>query len=446
MSKIPQPRGCGFQENEISMNDTALANREIGIFNCFQENEHLLNSASVANREINIFNGFHDKETIDNSVSVANKEFKIFNGLQENEPFRNSTSVANTEIGIFNEFREYEKLAEKESNFQARFNSSQNDELAKFNRLYKSLEDKIKVLHHSIGDDSYNGVDNALVDINDILQLTDFVETYEKANDMIKETEDSISNFLKSTPSPQGSLLPSLKRSSHENSNSFEENEQESSEDFSYVEDDELKNTKREVKSLKNEVNALQNKVEELDQQIIEFSPQRKSVREPIRSRNVSSPRNTSSFSPRIMRNKLRTMQKRVEEGDVNTMYSLGACYALGDGVPQDKEKALYYYNLAAEKGSRNAQYAAAACYSYGKGTEVDKNKAFELFLSAAEKGHPKAQFAVGHFYEYGQGGVERDHEKAKEWYKKAANQGHFAAKKFLDECYSESSNFDDNE
>ena len=80
---------------------------------------------------------------------------------------------------------------------------------------------------------------------------------------------------------------------------------------------------------------------------------------------------------------------------------------------------------MAAKQGHMNAQYSAATCYSYGKGTEVDKEKAFKLYLSSAEKGLDKAQFAVGHFYEFGQGGVEKNHEIAVEWYQKAANQGH---------------------
>ena len=54
------------------------------------------------------------------------------------------------------------------------------------------------------------------------------------------------------------------------------------------------------------------------------------------------------------------------------------------------------------------------------------------MYLKAAEQGFDKDQFAVGHFYEYGQVGVEKNHEKAMEWYIKAANQGHKASLKVL--------------
>lgn len=152
-----------------------------------------------------------------------------------------------------------------------------------------------------------------------------------------------------------------------------------------------------------------------------------KKIYQPTETPNsTTSPR--SCPSPRTARNKIKNLMSKAENGDAKAQYSLGACYALGEGVAQDKKKALEYYLLAAEQGDRNAQFAAAACYSYGKGTEQDKNRAFELYLQAAKQGHDKAQFAVGHFYEYGQGGVEQDHDKAVEWYRKAAAQGHQAA------------------
>ena len=330
------------------------------------------------------------------------------------------------------------------------------DNIPKFHDLYESLEEKIKALHSSVNDtDSYNGVQSSLADINDMLQVTaqqekeeglaDCINTYQKANEIIKEANDSVNNYLNSSSSPQTSGLPSLNRKSTRNISQSSEKEEENSEIISM---------KDEIKNLKYDVDSLQNQINDIDQQIRTLngsdftlsksynnSPRRKLPREPLPQSNSPTARTITPSSPRAMRNRLKSMQKKIDEGDTNAMYSLGACYALGDGVPEDKKKALYYYDLAAERGNRSAQYAAAACYSYGKGTEIDKNKAFKLYLSAAEQGHPKAQFAVGHFYEYGQGGAEKNHEKAKEWYRKAAEQGHTAAKGFLEDCSSENHN-----
>ncbi|KAK8872183.1 hypothetical protein M9Y10_007947 [Tritrichomonas musculus] len=132
--------------------------------------------------------------------------------------------------------------------------------------------------------------------------------------------------------------------------------------------------------------------------------------------------------SPRPASSRIRNLQNLSDKGDAESQYSLGICYALGKGVPNDKTKAFEFYLLAANQGHMNAQYSAAACYSYGKGTEIDKKKAFDFYLKSAEQGFAKAQFAVAHFYEFGEGIMKRNHKMAVEWYQKAANQGHKAS------------------
>ena len=55
----------------------------------------------------------------------------------------------------------------------------------------------------------------------------------------------------------------------------------------------------------------------------------------------------------------------------------------------------------------------------------------------AAEQGHPDAQCNCGTFYFNGQG-TERDREKAKFWFRKAAAQGDEFAKQVLAEQFQE--------
>lgn len=145
-----------------------------------------------------------------------------------------------------------------------------------------------------------------------------------------------------------------------------------------------------------------------------------------------TTPKPTSS--PRSIRNRIKILQTKSENGDANAQYSLGACYMRGEGVPQDVNKAFEYYLMAANQGDKSAQFSVATCYSYGKGTELNKEKALEFYLKSAEQGYDKSQFAVGHFYEYGQGGLDINHDVAIEWYKKAAEQGHRGALKVLAE------------
>ncbi len=52
-------------------------------------------------------------------------------------------------------------------------------------------------------------------------------------------------------------------------------------------------------------------------------------------------------------------------------------------------------------------------------------------YLYAAEQGHAYAQFTVGLMYENGDG-VSKDIDEARKWYRKAADQGHEAAKEAL--------------
>ena len=71
--------------------------------------------------------------------------------------------------------------------------------------------------------------------------------------------------------------------------------------------------------------------------------------------------------------------------------------------------------------------------YKNGKGVERDYQKAFEWFLKAAELGDDTAQFDVGLCYEKGYG-VAVDLDEAFRWYEKAAEQGHKGAQKKLEQ------------
>ena len=86
----------------------------------------------------------------------------------------------------------------------------------------------------------------------------------------------------------------------------------------------------------------------------------------------------------------------------------------------------------AAKKDSMDALYQVGVCYSYGKGTQIDKKKGFEFYLKSAKIGNPRAMFAVGHVYQYGIVGVDVNYQLAKDWYEKAAAQGHNGALKAL--------------
>ena len=127
--------------------------------------------------------------------------------------------------------------------------------------------------------------------------------------------------------------------------------------------------------------------------------------------------------------------QKLAEQGDARAQFNLAVSYYNGDGVPQDKQKAVEWYRKAAEQGHATAQYNLAIMYKKGEGLPQDKKKAVEWYHKAAEQGFASAQYSLGIMYYNGEG-VQQDKKKAIEWFQKAAEQGHAHAQFELGDMY----------
>jgi uncharacterized protein len=144
-------------------------------------------------------------------------------------------------------------------------------------------------------------------------------------------------------------------------------------------------------------------------------------------------------------------------------MFCVGSAYAGGDGIKQDFEKSFYWHSKAAELGNLFAQSIVGLDYWVGRGVVRDLAKAREWLEVAAKQGQIEAQinlgsllieqreyleaakwctitanldaadgqYCLGTLYERGLG-VEKDLEQAKEWYWRAAQQGHARAHKAL--------------
>ena len=81
------------------------------------------------------------------------------------------------------------------------------------------------------------------------------------------------------------------------------------------------------------------------------------------------------------------------------------------------------------------AQYELGVCYASGEGVEINMQKAIELWLKSAEQGYAAAQYNLGMRYLRGRG-VEQDMPKAVSWFRKAADQGVVDAQFNLGACY----------
>lgn len=148
------------------------------------------------------------------------------------------------------------------------------------------------------------------------------------------------------------------------------------------------------------------------------------------------------------------------ENNNTSAQLQLGHMYHYGKGVGQDLNKSAYWYKQAFFLNKKNAcktnflflclKYGdseslngLAEAYYYGAGVTRDWDKARDWYKQAAEQGHPNGQFRLGWFYEHGSMGLykrsytgEQNYEKAFYWFQKAAKQDHAEAQKELAYMY----------
>ncbi len=71
----------------------------------------------------------------------------------------------------------------------------------------------------------------------------------------------------------------------------------------------------------------------------------------------------------------------------------------------------------AARSGNADAEELIGVMYAMGLGVERDDQRAFEWYLRSAMKGHPGAQSGIGWYYEIGRGMPAPDLVRAYMWY-----------------------------
>ena len=114
--------------------------------------------------------------------------------------------------------------------------------------------------------------------------------------------------------------------------------------------------------------------------------------------------------------------------GDVIACYRLGKIYLQGEIMSQNLVKAEKYLLLAED--SEYTQYALAKLYLQEE--KYDIQKAVDYFENGADKNH-WASYQLGRIYLFGAKDIERDKEKAIEWFTKSANDGNEYAQDLLE-------------
>lgn len=80
-------------------------------------------------------------------------------------------------------------------------------------------------------------------------------------------------------------------------------------------------------------------------------------------------------------------------------------------------EDAMAEFLPAARSGNADAEELIGVMYALGLGVERDDERAFEWYLRSAMKGHPGAQSGVGWYYEVGRGMPAPDLVRGYMWY-----------------------------
>ncbi|MGL4963250.1 MAG: peptidoglycan-binding protein [Inquilinus sp.] len=123
---------------------------------------------------------------------------------------------------------------------------------------------------------------------------------------------------------------------------------------------------------------------------------------------------------PNNASDELRSLARGAVAGQANAEHDLGTFFALGIEVPQNLERAAYWYRRAADQGVASAAYNLGVLLERGLGVPRDPEAAVARFRQAAEAGHAGALNALGIAYLSGSG-VTRDPMEALIWFRRAS-------------------------
>ena len=129
-------------------------------------------------------------------------------------------------------------------------------------------------------------------------------------------------------------------------------------------------------------------------------------------------------------------LTREANSGDVLAQHELGLRYLLGEGVPADTSKAVYWIRKAAEQNLASAKYNYAILLINGWGVEWNPFQAFKYFREAAKAGMIQAQYVVGILYTDNLI-VKRDMNYAYYWVKKSSGEGYEPAKGIVNQIKS---------
>lgn len=119
--------------------------------------------------------------------------------------------------------------------------------------------------------------------------------------------------------------------------------------------------------------------------------------------------------------------ERAAEQGYGPSLTALGLAYQSGLGVAADPETAFSYFEQAADEGDLQGLYWYGMALYLGQGTEANLWRALDRFVDAGERDHADSQYAAGFMFLRGHGRPV-SYTDARQWLRRAVNQGHVAA------------------
>lgn len=92
----------------------------------------------------------------------------------------------------------------------------------------------------------------------------------------------------------------------------------------------------------------------------------------------------------------IKQTQTNAENGNPEAQYLIGFRYYTGKYVPQDYEKAAYWFRKAAEQDQPISRYFLGLMHEEGKGVPKDSNEAMKWYQAGAVVGSRDAQLKLG--------------------------------------------------
>ena len=135
------------------------------------------------------------------------------------------------------------------------------------------------------------------------------------------------------------------------------------------------------------------------------------------------------ALAPKDLTKAVRWLQQAVNLEDAEAMRQLGICYENGEGVVKDLSRALELYQRAVAKNSAKAMVKLASWYEQGEaGLPQNLNEAFKLLKRALDLGDSDAMFKLASWYEQGKAGLPQDLREILHLLERASENGHVEA------------------